>query len=92
MLIKKVDSNQKMIVRQLRKIGASVYVTSMVGKGFPDLVVGYRNKNYLIELKDGSKSESRKQLTDAEKEFFLIWNGQVNKAEDIDEILKIIGS
>ena len=90
MIAKKVDANQKLIVQQLRRIGASVYITSMVGKGFPDLVVGFRNKNFLIELKDGNKSASRKRLTGDQDAFFMIWQGQVNKAESFNDILQII--
>lgn len=90
MIARKVDSNQKKIVQQLRKIGVSVYVTSMVGKGFPDLVCGFRGKNYLLELKDGAKSKSRKRLTPDERKFFQIWNGEVFKVENFDEILEII--
>ena len=91
MRAKKIDDNQNLIVKQLRKCGVSVAVTSMVGKGFPDLICGLRNRNYLIELKDGNKSASKKRLTDDEKEFFDTWSGQVNKAETFDEIALIIG-
>lgn len=90
MIAKKIDDNQKLIVHQLRKIGASVAITSMVGKGFVDIVIGWRGKNFLIELKDGAKSASRKLLTADEKEFFQTWNGQVDIAESFDDILKII--
>lgn len=91
MRAKKIDDNQNLIVRQLRRCGVSVAITSMVGNGFVDLVLGFRGRNYLIELKDGNKSASRKQLTDDEKDFFDSWNGQVNKAESFDEIKLIIG-
>lgn len=91
MRAKKIDDNQNLIVRQLRRCGVSVAITSMVGKGFPDLIIGRAGRNYLIELKDGSKSASRKQLTEDEQKFFDTWNGQVNKAESFDEIALIIG-
>lgn len=91
MRAKKIDANQAIIVKQLRKCGVSVAVTSMIGKGFPDLIIGRAGRNYLIELKDGSKSASRKQLTPDEQEFFDSWSGQVNKAESFDEIALIIG-
>ena len=38
----KPDGNQAAIVSSLRAAGASVTVTSMVGGGFVDLVVGFR--------------------------------------------------
>ena len=36
------DANQTQIVDALRGVGATVAITSMLGHGFPDLVVGYR--------------------------------------------------
>jgi len=91
MQARKVDSNQRMIVTNLRKIpNLSVFCTHMVGKGFPDIVVGYKGKNYLFEIKDGSKSESQRKLTIAEHSFFMNWRGQVNVANSLDDILNII--
>lgn len=87
----RIDDNQKEVVSQLRKLGVSVAITSMLGKGFPDLVLGHQNKNFLIELKDGSKTKSRKTLTEDEAKFFNDWRGQVDKCESLDDICRIIG-
>ena len=87
----RTDDNQQLIVKQLRQLGCSVAITSMIGKGFPDFVVGYQNKNYLIELKDGAKTKSRKELTADEVNFFQSWKGQVNKCEKLAEVCKVIG-
>jgi Holliday junction resolvase len=87
----RIDDNQKEVVSQLRKLGVSVAITSMLGKGFPDLVLGHQNKNYLIELKDGNKTKSRKTLTEDEAKFFNDWKGQVDKCESLDDICKVIG-
>ena len=89
--IARTDDNQQLIVKQLRQLGCSVAITSMIGKGFPDLVVGYQNKNYLIELKDGAKVKSKKGLTMDEAKFFTAWKGSVCKCETLDEICKVIG-
>jgi len=89
--IARTDDNQQLIVKQLRQLGCSVAITSMIGKGFPDLVVGHQNKNFLIELKDGAKTKSRKALTVDEVKFFESWKGSVCKCETIDEICKVIG-
>jgi hypothetical protein len=91
MRAKKIDTNQNLIVTQLRKCGVSVAITSMVGKGFPDLIIGRAGQNFLIELKDGNKSKSRKKLTLLEETFFQSWTGQINIAENFDEIKNIIG-
>jgi len=91
MRARRIDSNQNLIVKQLRIMGVSVYVSSMLGKGFPDLVLGIRGVNYLIELKDGSKVKSAKKLTKDEQVFFDTWKGGVYKCENLDEILNVIG-
>jgi hypothetical protein len=63
----------------------------MVGNGCPDLLLGFKKQNYLIELKDYSKPASAKKLTEDEEEFFNEWNGQVNKCETLEDILIVIG-
>lgn len=87
----KIDSNQNEIVNMLRKIpGVSVAVTSQLGNGFVDIVVGYRGFNYLVELKDGNKTASRRKLTDDELKFMSEWKGQYSVCKDFDEVLNII--
>lgn len=70
--------------------GLSVVSIHTVGKGVPDLLVGFKGVNYLVELKDGAKVKSAKKLTPDEEEFHANWKGQVCVAESIDDILKII--
>ena len=86
----RVDANQNEIVKQLRRIGCSVAVTSMVGSGFPDLVVGYKGKNYLIELKDGTKPPSAQELTSDEVMFKANWRGQYAKCNSIESIYELL--
>lgn len=91
MRAKKVDANQKHVMKLCRQIpGLSVVSIHTVGKGVPDLLVGFRGVNYLVELKDGAKVKSAKKLTPDEEEFHANWKGQVCVAESIDDILKII--
>ena len=87
----RTDDNQQLIVKQLRQLGCSVAITSMIGKGFPDLVIGYKNKNFLVELKDGAKTKSQKGLTMDESKWHTQWKGQVDKCESLEEICKVIG-
>lgn len=86
----RVDGNQKKIVEQLRRCGFSVSVTSNMGKGFPDIVVGAKGNNYLFEIKDPEKSLSRRRLTMDEHLFKTTWTGQYDVIETIDDALKII--
>ncbi len=88
--MKRVDDNQRQVVKQLRQIGASVAITSMIGKGHPDILVGYRSKNYIIEIKDGSKPPSQRKLTPDEIAFHKSWRGQIAVCNSFDEIMKVI--
>lgn len=90
-MIKRTDANQKLLVNQLRKIpNVSVFTTHTIGKGFPDVVIGYKGFNYLIEIKDGEKSKSQKKLTEAEELFHFDWNGQVAICENLNDILSLL--
>jgi hypothetical protein len=87
-MIRKVDDNQKHIVDALRKIpGISVFSTHTIGKGVPDIVVGYCGQNYLFEIKDGAKPPSQQKLTPMEVTFFEKWKGQVCVATCLEDIL-----
>lgn len=71
----RTDANQAGIVKALRKIGASVAITSQVGQGLPDLLVGYLGHTILLEVKDGARPPSERKLTDAEAYFLKHWKG-----------------
>lgn len=77
MPIKRTDANQKEIVEKLRSLGFSVWSTHVIGKGFPDLVVGKYAMNFLIEVKDGAKPPSSQRLTEDELVFHRSWKGHV---------------
>lgn len=87
----RVDANQGEIVSALEKIGCTVVSLASVGDGCPDLLVGFKGKNYLLEVKDGGKTPSKKKLTDDQVKFFAKWRGQVSKVESIFEALQEIG-
>lgn len=87
---KRVDANQKALTEALRARGCSVQPIHEVGKGTPDLLVGYMGRNYLFEIKDGDKPFSRRQLTDDEREWHKRWKGQVNVVHSIEEIWVIL--
>jgi Holliday junction resolvase len=87
----KVDDNQAEIVEGLRKAGVSVVVTSSAGKGFTDIVVGFRGENYLIEIKDGNKPPAQRKLTPDQVKFHREWKGQIAVANNLTEAFKIIG-
>lgn len=88
----RVDNNQADIVAVLREVGATVQTLHFVGKGCPDILVGFRGVNYLMEIKDGNKAASKRQLTPAEREFHATWAGQVVIVEDYEAALAVIGA
>lgn len=66
------DLNQSTIVRQLRQMGASVEVVSQQAHGF-DLVVGWRGRNYVVEVKQPGKKH---ELTELERHRLNTWAGR----------------
>lgn len=88
----KVDDNQQEIVRVLRECGATVRSTAMVGEGFVDVICGYEGRNYLLEIKDGSKPPSARKLTPKEAEFHATWQGQTAIVETPVDALRVIGA
>jgi hypothetical protein len=89
---RKVDANQADITAQLRRVGASVQPIHTLGKGVPDLLVGYRGQNFILEVKDGAKSASRQKLTPDEAQWHAMWRGQVLIVCSTSEALAAIGA
>ena len=89
---KRTDSNQTEIVNALRKCGCSVYITSMVGNGFTDIVFGFCGLNFLGEIKDGKKPPSARKLTIDEKKFHEEWKGQVCILESVEQAIAFVNS
>jgi len=79
-------------VKTFRDLGCSVLILSMVGKGCPDICVGFRGKNYLFEIKCGDKPLSSQKLTKMEIKFFDDWRGYVSIISSKDDVLEFIGN
>jgi hypothetical protein len=86
----KVDQNQAEIVRRLRSLGASVAILSSLGNGVPDVLVGLRGRNVLMEIKDGSKPKSAQRLTSAEQTFQQQWAGQYAIVRNVAEAIEVM--
>jgi hypothetical protein len=86
-----VDGNQADIVKALRQIGATVQTCHGVGKGFPDLCVGWQGATYLLEVKDPSKPKADQRLTDAQVKWHNEWRGHVAVVRTVVEALEAIG-
>ena len=83
----KADDNQPQIVKAFRQLGYSVAHTHAIGKGFPDIVIGRDGVNTLVEIKDGLKTKSQRQLTPDEKEFHEAWKGMVIIIESVEDVI-----
>ena len=82
----RVDANQDEVVSALRAAGATVWII-----GLPvDLLVGYKYRTILMEVKDGPK----KRLTPLQEDFFATWSGgtlsRVDGPEAALNVLKVI--
>ena len=86
-----VDANQAVIVAALRTAGASVELLHSVGKGCPDILIGYKGSNILAEIKDGSKVPSAQKLTSFQVGWHEAWRGQVDTVNSIPAALDLIG-
>lgn len=87
----KVDDNQADIVAALRYVGCSVTSLASVGRGFPDIIVGYDGKNYLMEIKDGNKPPSKRRLTPDEQAWQEAWRGQVAVVTSVEDAFMVMG-
>jgi hypothetical protein len=83
--IARVDTNQTEIVAAARKLGAGVLHLHQVGQGCPDLLLGARGINYLIEIKMPGAD-----LTPQEAQFHLWWPGQVAVVRSVEELVEVI--
>jgi hypothetical protein len=80
----RVDANQQAIVAALRAAGAYVWII-----GLPvDLLVGYQQHTYLMEI----KTTSKKRLTGLQADFFLRWaGGTLCRVDSPQAALEMIG-
>lgn len=84
---RQVDANHGQIRDGLRKCGFWVWDSSHVGGGFPDLIVWAHGRFLLLEVKDGQKPPSRRELTTAEQRFFDGCPGESYTVKNIDEAI-----
>lgn len=66
----RTDKTQKAAVALLRRAGFSVFITSDVGCGFPDLVVGKNGITLLLEMKSKGERKRKSQVAFADE-----WQG-----------------
>src|SRR3977135_1918743 len=77
----RTDNNQHELIEALKKIGARCYYI----KEPVDLVVGFRGRTLLLEVKGEGK-----QLTKAQEEFIKTWPGEIHVCHDITEAINAV--
>jgi hypothetical protein len=82
----KVDGNARQLVAALRAVGASVFV---IGRPV-DLLVGFRRRNYVIEVKRPHVKPRKDQQ--AQRDFIEAWQGEIVTVQAVDEALQAIGA
>ena len=88
----KLDANQPQVVSALRAAGATVQSLAAVGKGVPDLLVAFRGEMFLLEVKDGAKPPSARELKDDQVKWHAAWGTPVYVVLDAEQALQIIGA
>jgi hypothetical protein len=89
------DANHAAIAQLLRQVGAHVIDAAVApALGF-DLLVVYRGRTYIMEVKDGSKPPCERQLTPNEQEQQAALERHGVKYHVVlseDEALRVIGA
>lgn len=86
----KVDRNQVEIVDAFRKFGCSVLHLHQIGQGCPDICVGKNKKSVLVEIKDGNKPKSCRELTKDEQKFHDEWLGSLFIVENLGDVIALV--
>lgn len=81
----KQDKLQKEITHCLKLLGYSVWDTSQIGNGFPDIIVGANGINYLFEIKSKHTTISKSQC-----KFDSEWKGNSQIIYSVSDALQII--
>lgn len=86
----KKDANHREIVAAFRKLGAGVIDLSPLGYGVPDLLVGTKRVNYLVEIKNPTTTYGRKGGNPLQIAWANGWPSRVYIVEDMDDVLALV--
>lgn len=89
---KRTDANHTVVVNEIKAAlpESTVFDLSGAGRGISDIIVGFRGRNYLIEIKDSAKAPSARKLTPAQERFHVEWQGQIDVCHNAAEVLAVI--
>ena len=88
---KRVDDNQKEIVKALRQIpGCTVQSLAACGKGVPDLLVGWQGENILMEIKNCKRPSAK--LTSDQVKWHKAWTGGVYVVKCFEDAIEVMNN
>jgi Holliday junction resolvase len=85
----KVDANHRQVAQTLRRAGCNVLSLAALAGGAPDLLCHRAGNLYLVEVKNGDLSRSRRKLTELQVRFHQNWPVAVVTSEM--EALEAVG-
>lgn len=89
---RRVDKSQPKIVEALRAAGCTVLSLAPLGKGAPDLAVGYRGFTYLMECKSPEYCKAHPERIEEQRAWARKWGGgPVILVSTADEALYAMG-
>lgn len=84
---KRVDRNHGRIVQSLRLMGASVFSLAALGKGVPDICIGFQGNTMLAEIKTKTG-----KLNALQHNWHDSWRGQqvvvLRTSADVEQLLQ----
>jgi len=84
-LAHKRDKNHADVHGWFYGMGCSVFDTSALGRGFPDLVVGVNGLNLMVEVKTPAGKLTRQQ-----RELFAVWRGKIHVVCTMDDCIALV--
>jgi len=91
---RRTDGNHALIVRGALDVGAAVLDMHTIPGGL-DILVGFRSRLYLIEVKNPGRPKSARALTAAERgtiDRFRLAGCPVHVIETVEQLWKVIGA
>lgn len=87
---RRTDRNHAVIRDVLRSLCPAVCDLSDVGRGVPDLLIRtIRRSVFLVEVKNGELSPSRRKLTEAEAKMAALWGDSYRVVESVDDAIAL---
>lgn len=84
----RVDTNHADIVAAFRSCGATVQSLAAIGNGCPDLLVGWRQRNLLVEVKRDKKAK----LTPDQEKWLSAWRGPVWRVDSREDAIALLNA